>query len=168
MMNSQTPQIQLPKPDWSWHGFSALSTSGLYQILHLRQQVFVIEQQCAYDDIDNHDQVAFHLCGVNSTNQTLQAYLRVLPPGTRFEESSIGRIVTAAECRGCGLGHELMRQSMDFCRDRFPGTAIRLSAQTHLQPFYAAHGFMTVTPEHLIDGISHVEMLLRCSSPGTC
>lgn len=159
-MNEQRPQDSSPKLEWIWNAFSELSSRQLYQILHLRQQIFIIEQQCPYGDIDNHDQIAFHLCGTDLANQTLQAYLRVLPPGKRFEEPSIGRVVTSADSRGRGLGHELMRQSIDFCRDRFAGMAVRISAQAHLQPFYSAHGFMTITPEHPVDGIPHVEMLL--------
>ena len=107
-MNEQRPQVPPPKLDWAWHVFSELSSDQLYQILHLRQQSFIIEQQCAYDDIDNHDQAAFHLCGTDSANHALRAYLRVLPPGKRFEEPSIGRVVTCADSRGCGFGHELI------------------------------------------------------------
>ncbi len=160
-MNEHSPQVPLLQLDWAWNAFAELSSNQLYQILQLRQQVFVTEQQCAYDDIDNRDQDAFHLRGTDSANQTLQAYLRVLPPGTHFEEPSIGRVVTATASRGCGLGHELIRRSVVFCRDRFPRTAVRISAQAHLQLFYAAHGFVSVTAEHFIDRIPHVEMLLR-------
>ncbi|MDG1896518.1 MAG: GNAT family N-acetyltransferase [Fuerstiella sp.] len=160
-MSEQCRQIPPPKLDWSWREFSELSGNRLYQILYLRQQIFIIEQQCAYGDIDKHDHVAFHLCGTGSETQSLQAYLRVLPPGKCFEEPSIGRVVTAPASRGCGLGHELMERSVQFCRGRFAGMAIRISAQAHLQPFYMSHGFVTVTAEHLVDGIPHVEMLLR-------
>lgn len=159
-MNEPSPQVP-PQLNWAWHPFAQLNSSQLYQILRVRQQVFIIEQQCAYGDIDNLDQVAFHLCGTDSASHSLQACLRVLPPGALFEEPSIGRVVTATDSRNCGLGHELMRRSVEFCRDRFTGTAIRISAQTHLQQFYASHGFETVTTEQLIDGILHVEMLLR-------
>ncbi|MCP4173197.1 MAG: GNAT family N-acetyltransferase [Fuerstiella sp.] len=154
---SQNP----PQFDWQWHSFAQLNGSQLYQILRLRQQVFIIEQQCAYGDIDNLDQSAFHLCGTDPASHSLQACLRVLPPGALFDETSIGRVVTASDSRSGGLGHELMRRSVEFCRDRFTGTAIRISAQSHLQQFYASHGFETVTAEHLIDEILHVEMLLH-------
>ncbi|HIE99744.1 MAG TPA: GNAT family N-acetyltransferase [Planctomycetes bacterium] len=159
-MNEPCSQIP-PQLDWQWHEFTQLSSDQLYRILRLRQQVFIIEQRCAYGDIDNLDQGAFHLCGTDPASHCLQACARVLPPRAVFEEASIGRVVTATDSRSCGLGHELMRRSVEFCRDRFTGTAIRISAQTHLQPFYTSHGFETVTTEHLIDGILHVEMLLR-------
>jgi len=159
-MNERGPQIPNPQLEWEWNEFAQLNSRQLYQILQLRQQVFIIEQHCAYNDIDNLDQVAFHLCGTDSANHSLQAYLRVLPPGAQFEESSIERVVTTTDCRNCGLGHELMRRGVAFCRGRFRGSAIRISAQAHLQQFYASHGFVTVTAEHPIDGIPHVEMLL--------
>lgn len=144
--------------NWVWRSFEKLSNAQLYQILQLRQQVFVVEQTCCYEDIDDNDQSAIHLMG-HSTDDKLLAYCRVFAPGVRFEQSSIGRVLTATDARHLKLGHELLKRSVGYCDKHFPGTVIRIDAQAHLQEFYGRYGFTMIGEEHLVDGIPHVTML---------
>ena len=145
------------EPSWRWQHFGDLLPWRLYQIVRLRQEVFVVEQRCCYEDIDGWDQSAVHLLGCDSDGQ-LVAYSRVFAPGTRFPEASIGRVLTAHSVRGRGIGHALMRQAVSYCNDHFPAATVRIGAQAHLQQFYGAHGFVTRSPEYPVDGIPHVDM----------
>lgn len=147
-----------PEILWQWRTFADLTTPQLYQILQLRQQVFVIEQQCCYDDIDDWDQDATHLLGMNADGQLL-AYIRVFAANVRFTDACIGRVLTHASMRGQGLGHELMRRGIEYCDQSFPNTAIRISAQAHLTGFYEQHGFVVAGEQHLVDGIPHVDLI---------
>lgn len=143
---------------WVCRPFAALGVDALYALLRLRQQVFVVEQGCAFLDSDGVDPDCWHLLGWSSGRQ-LQASLRIVPPGLKYADASIGRIVTAAEVRGHGLGHELVAKGVQRCRQLYPGTRIRISAQAHLARFYARFGFQPVSEEYLEDGVPHVEML---------
>jgi ElaA protein len=145
---------------WNWKLFNELSTHQLCQILRLRQQVFVVEQQCCYEDIDGWDERAVHLMGTDDVNG-LVAYCRVFAPDVRFAEANIGRILTSASVRGAGLGHELLRRSKAWCDQNFPNLPVRIAAQAHLQGFYGSHGFVTDGPEYPVDEIPHVDMFLR-------
>ena len=144
--------------DWTWRVFDKLSNTELYQILRLRQQVFVVEQSCCYEDIDNWDQTAIHLMAHSADDQLL-AYCRVFAPGVRFEQTSIGRVLTATDARHLKLGHELLRRSVSYCEEYFPDTTIRIDAQAHLQKFYGRYGFKVVGEEQMVDDIPHVTML---------
>lgn len=143
----------------TWHRarFVELGVDNLYDALALRAQVFILEQG-PYLDPDGLDRHAWHLLG-RDANGTLQAYLRVVDPGRKFEEPSIGRVITSAARRGTGLGRALMAQGLSLCADVWPRAALRISAQTHLQPFYAEFGFTPQGGEYLEDDIPHVEML---------
>lgn len=143
---------------WTLRAFDELSITELYQILRLRQQVFVVEQSCCYEDIDNWDQSAIHLMAHSAADQLL-AYCRMFAPGVRFEQTSIGRVLTAADARHLKLGHELLKRSVSYCEEYFPGTTIRIDAQAHLQKFYGRYGFEVVGEEHMVDDIPHVTML---------
>lgn len=145
------------KIHWEWFSFSELSTQMLYDLLRLRQQVFIVEQACSYEDIDGHDRDAIHLLGTGE-NSKLLACCRVLAPGVRFAEASIGRILTAPSVRGQGTGHEVVRRGVDYCEKHFPTAAIRVSAQAHLRNFYRTHGFVPRGDEHTVDGIPHICM----------
>jgi len=141
---------------WRWQRFDDLGVDNLYDVLALRCQVFIVEQ-VPYLDPDGADRRAWHLLGRDQPG-ALQAYLRVLDPGVKFDEPSIGRVAVGAASRGTGLGHVLMRQAIERCTALWPGQAIALSAQAHLQRFYRAHGFETVSAEYLDDGIPHIDM----------
>jgi ElaA protein len=143
--------------DWHERSFAELTVGELYAIVALRERVFVVEQRCAYLDADGHDAAARHLWAARAGEPV--AYLRVLPPGAKFAEASIGRVVVDASARGTGLGRELMRRGIAMCAG-----PIRIGAQAHLARFYDELGFETVSPPYDEDGISHVEMLRRAGS----
>ncbi len=153
---------------WQWLPFGDLSVAGLYAVLELRQAVFVVEQACIFPDIDGHDQHAWHLLGWQSSPDLgpprLAAYLRCLPPGEKFAECSIGRVVTSAAARGSGIGRLLVAEGLRGTAERYPGQSIRIGAQLHLERFYAGFGFETVSAPYDEDAIMHVEMLRPASS----
>lgn len=142
--------------NWAWSRFAGLGVDGLYDALALRCRVFVLEQG-PYLDPDGLDRQAWHLLG-RDADGVLHAYLRVVDPGAKYAEPSIGRVVTSPERRGSGLGHALVAEGVARCTGAWPGQGIRISAQAHLQRFYAAHGFRTVGEAYLEDDIPHVEM----------
>jgi len=137
--------------------FTSLSPTLLYAILRLRQAVFVVEQNCVYQDLDNLDQCGDHLCLLRNGEPI--AYQRCLPPGSAFAESSIGRIIVAPESRGERLGSRLVQRGIEHNRARWPDSPIRIGAQAHLQSFYAALGFRVAGNLYLEDGIEHIHML---------
>jgi ElaA protein len=145
---------------WTWSRFDELGVHALYDALALRSKVFVLEQDCPYLDPDGYDPQSWHLLGRDPTG-ALVAYLRVVDPGLKFDEPSIGRVVTLPELRRNGLGRELMREGMRRCAEAWPGRDIRIGAQARLQRFYRDFDFETVSDEFLEDGIAHVEMLWR-------
>ena len=158
-------------PIWRGSHFEALHVHELDAIYRARQQVFVLEQQCAYLDADGADSASFHLAAWASVSASawvseapasapqVLAYARIVPPGVKYAEASIGRVLTLAAARGTGLGHELVRRAVAHAGHAFPGHAIRISAQAHLQAFYRAAGFVSVGAVYLEDGIAHIEML---------
>jgi ElaA protein len=137
--------------------FPALSPDQLYDLLQLRQEVFVLEQNCAYLDADGRDRQAHHLLGYNERG--LAAYLRVVEPGAKYTEPSIGRVITRLDLRRTNLGRELMREGIRRCQDLYPGQGIRISAQARLERFYREFGFNIVAGPYDEDGIPHLEML---------
>ena len=143
---------------WSWRAFAELSAHELYSILQLRALVFVVEQECAYNDLDGYDEQALHLFTRDSAGRVI-ACLRLIPPGVKYAEPSLGRVVTHPDVRRSGLGMELMREGMRRAAEDFPGAAIRIGAQRRLEPFYRSLGFATVSQPYDEDGIEHVEML---------
>jgi ElaA protein len=149
---------------WTWHRFSELSAAEIYEVLQLRAEVFVVEQECPYLDPDGMDAPALH-CRYTEDGRLL-AYQRCLPPGTAFDESSIGRIVVAASQRGSGLGRELVTRGIAFNRRNWPEHAIRIGAQSHLAAFYASLGFISEDDHYLEDGIEHVHMVLPAATGG--
>ncbi|MBL6751441.1 MAG: GNAT family N-acetyltransferase [Nevskia sp.] len=143
---------------WRWFGFGGWPPALLYEALRLRSAVFVVEQNCVFADMDGLDPDCEHLCGV-AADGSLLAYARLLPPGLKYAEASIGRVVTAGAVRRTGLGRQLMRQALDGCRARYPGQPVRIGAQQRLERFYADFGFAVAGPPYLEDGIWHVEMV---------
>jgi ElaA protein len=146
--------------DWRWRRFAELTVSELDAIYRARQEAFVIEQQCLYLDADGCDPLSFHLAAWSMADPLPAAYARVLQPGLKYREPSIGRVLTLGAARGTGLGRELVRRAVAHCHQAFPRWAIRISAQSHLERFYAEFGFTVVGERYSEDGISHTEMLL--------
>ena len=152
-------------PRWCWCRFDALSPHELQNIYAARQRVFALEQQCIYLDADGCDESAFHLAAWAAGEREPLAYARVLDPGVKYDEPSIGRVITASAVRGTGLGRVLLARAIAGTRAAWPGAAIRISAQTRLERFYAAFGFVAVGAPYLEDGIDHIEMLLPVEAP---
>jgi ElaA protein len=152
--------------EWQWLLFNELSRDQLYEILKVRQAVFTVEQDCAYQDADGLDQVSWHLLGwrKDPDEKKLVAYLRVVVPGSKYPEPSIGRILVARSVRRTGIGKTLMREAITRTLTEYPGSSIRISAQQHLENFYLAFGFTTVSEPYDEDGIPHVEMLRSLKS----
>jgi ElaA protein len=146
---------------WQWSRFTDLAPHALYAALRARSEVFVVEQQCAFLDLDGEDQEAWHLLGWvdRGGTQALVAYLRLLRPGSRFAESSIGRVLTAADFRRTGAGRAVMREGVRKSAEIYPGHGIRIGAQRYLEDFYAEFGFRPASEPYLEDGIEHIQML---------
>jgi len=143
--------------EWQWCVLDDLSARRLYAVLAAREEVFVVEQNCVYRDLDGLDLNAMHLVGWAGND--VAAYTRVLGPGASFAEPSIGRVLTAKAFRGSGLGQELFARSMAYAQALYPGQNIRIGAQSHLERFYASFGFAKASQEYVEDGIPHIEML---------
>jgi ElaA protein len=146
---------------WQWTRFAQLTPHDLYAALRARSEVFVVEQHCAFLDLDDADQEAWHLLGWADRRgaQVLAAYLRLLPPGRKFSEASIGRVLTAAEFRRTGAGRALMREGVRKSAEIHPEHNIRIGAQRYLENFYGGFGFRPASEPYLEDGIEHIEML---------
>jgi ElaA protein len=136
--------------------FSELSTEELYDILQLRSEIFVVEQNCVYNDIDNLDKDATHQFLIKG--KRIVAYLRLLKSGTRFPEYSIGRVVVDQSERGTGLGILMMEEATAFILNEWKAEKIKISAQKHLRNFYENLGFVVVGEEYMEDGIPHLGM----------
>jgi ElaA protein len=143
---------------WVCKHFSGLTTEELYQILRLRSEVFVVEQNCVFLDMDNKDTVCDHVMGWRE-NQLL-GYSRIVPPGISYVESSIGRIVSSPSARRFGIGRELMVQSIQTLYQLHGKRDIRIGAQYYLKEFYESFGFVQTGEIYPEDGINHIEMLL--------
>ncbi|WP_242134131.1 GNAT family N-acetyltransferase [Aestuariivivens marinum] len=137
--------------------FSKLSTQELYDLLQLRSEVFVVEQDCVYQDIDGKDQKAIHVLGYK--NKKLIAYTRVFKPGDYFKETSIGRVVVAKNERQFKYGYDIMNASIEVIRKHFNKSLIKISAQCYLKNFYSNLGFIPKGKEYLEDGIPHIAMV---------
>ncbi|WP_420888111.1 GNAT family N-acetyltransferase [Candidatus Nitronereus thalassa] len=145
---------------WEASQFQRLTIDRLFDVLELRVNVFVVEQQCAYPELDAYDRHVDtrHLLGMDATGQ-LVSYVRILPAGLRHPEVSFGRFVVKREARGNGLGRQLMERTLKEIQCTWPGNAIRISAQDYLQKFYEQYDFSRVSEVYLEDGIPHVEMV---------
>jgi ElaA protein len=144
---------------WQWCRLGELSAEQLYAVLAARVAVFVVEQKCPYQELDGLDGVAEHLIAWSGAE--VAGYLRVLGPGTRFaDDPSIGRIITTQPFRGSGLGREIVAKGIERVRERYPGRALRISAQAYLERFYRDFGFVIASEPYLEDDIPHVEMVL--------
>ena len=146
------------KIDFVWKKFNELSIDDLYAILNLRQQVFILEQNCPYIDADYSDQDAFHLLGFQDNK--LVAYLRAFPPNIKYSGSSMGRIVVQESQRKQDIGKDITKIGINFLKERYPDSEIVISAQHRLEQFYCDLGFASRGEVYLEDDIDHIQMFL--------
>lgn len=139
--------------------FSELENNELYQILELRCEVFVVEQNCAYNDVDNKDQDAYHL--LLQDNKKIVAGLRILKKGVSYDQISIGRVVVNKEYRGRGIAKDMMLKAIEFIENDLGEKEIKISAQAYLIDFYKSIGFVEVSKVYLEDDIPHIDMLYK-------
>jgi ElaA protein len=142
---------------WRLARFEALRTIELYELLQLRSEVFVVEQACAFQDMDGLDMAGWHLLGTRG--RALVCYARCLPAGEKYAEASIGRVIVRADARSDGLGHVLMQQAIAGVTTLWGDQPVRIGAQERLASFYEQHGFARAGAPYVEDGIPHIEML---------
>ena len=147
------------KSRFIWHNFDSISNEELYDVLSLRQRVFIIEQDCFYEDLDYSDQDANHL--LLYEDKKLIGYSRVFSPGVKYDAASIGRIVTDLDYRGMGYGKSITQESIQFLKNNFPESDISISAQYRLVDFYENLGFEREGSVYLEDDIEHIKMTLK-------
>lgn len=164
MVGIPFPERRMRRLDFRWARLPELTALDWHAVIAARERVFVVEQNCPYQDADELDLASWHLIG--TADGALAAYLRVVDPGRKsvhagqyYAEPSIGRVLTVPDFRGQGLGLALMREGIAGCAQRFPGQGIRISAQSYLLDFYRGLGFAVVGAEYQEDGIPHYEML---------
>ncbi|MGB1032971.1 MAG: GNAT family N-acetyltransferase [Flavobacteriales bacterium] len=145
---------------WVLKSWSDLNKDELYRLLALRVEVFVIEQDCPYQDLDGKDQVSYHFWCQDEQRKIL-AYVRIVPPGISYTYPAIGRVVTHEAHRKEGLGIQLMQRSMEETRKLFPNQKIKISAQQYLIKFYQKFGFETTGEGYLEDDIPHIAMITK-------
>ena len=144
---------------WQIKQFNQLDIHELYNVLKLRVEVFVVEQNCPYPEIDDHDQQALHV--IYQTENGIEAYCRIVPAGEKYDICSIGRVIVRKESRGMGLARELMIKAITEAERRLDVNTIKICAQSHLQSFYQSVGFETISKEFEEDGIPHVYMIRK-------
>jgi ElaA protein len=152
--------------NWTCSRFEELTVRQLYDILRARCEVFVVEQQCVYPDIDGLDHDALHLTGIGANGQ-LAAYLRILAPGVTYPEPALGRVLSTAGWRGSGAGRQLIEQGLKQIQHHYPNQAVRIGAQSYLTGFYASFGFKIDSQPYWEDGIEHVQMVLALAPDGS-
>jgi ElaA protein len=144
---------------WSWWRLDEAEPRTLFDYLRLRSDVFVVEQDCVYSDMDDHDLDSWHLTGHDAAGRVVAA-LRLVPPGAKHPDPSLGRVVIAPAARGTGAGHLLVAEALRRASALYPGFGHEISAQAHLQRFYGRHGFAPVGDEYLEDDIPHIAMTM--------
>jgi ElaA protein len=144
--------------DWKFKLFNELSPDELYAIIRLRNEVFVVEQNCVFQDADNKDQSSYHVMGWKENE--LLAYSRLVPAGISYSEPSIGRVVTSPTVRSLGLGKKLMEHSIYLLHSKWGKLNIKIGAQLYLEHFYNSLGFQRTSEIYMEDGIEHIEMQL--------
>jgi ElaA protein len=146
---------------WRCCRLEELRPLELARIYRVRQLVFSIEQDCVYLDADELDEHSHHVAAWSPTQDLPLAYARLVDPGLKYAEPSMGRVITRAEARGTGLGRELVRRTVALSDEVYPGQGNRISAQSRLKAFYAGYGFKPVGSDYMEDGIPHLEMLRK-------
>ena len=147
---------------WELKSWGEISRDELYEMLQLRSEVFVVEQDCPYQDLDDKDQQCLHLWARDERG--MMSHARIVPKGVSYESyASIGRVVSSPKVRGAGIGHELMERSVAACLKHFPGDDIKISAQQYLIRFYEKFGFETTGDGYLEDNIPHIAMIKKAT-----
>jgi ElaA protein len=160
MTTSATP----PALSWTWARFADLSPFDVYDLLALRSEVFVVEQQCIFQDPDYVDQQCWHLLGrAMDAEGKLLAYLRLVDPGVKYPEPSIGRVISSPAVRGTGTGRVLVAEGIARHHATWPGQKNRIGAQARLERFYMDLGFRTISEPYIEDDIPHIEMILEAA-----
>jgi ElaA protein len=146
---------------WISKSFSQMGVSELYEVLKLRVDVFVVEQNCPYPELDGKDVYpqTLHFMGRNKADGKLAAYLRILPPGVRFKEVTIGRFVVAKAFRKQRIGNNMLERALSRIKDVWPNETVKISAQVYLKNFYESHGFEAISEHYVEDGIPHIDMI---------
>lgn len=139
--------------------FDELSNTELYALLKLRAEVFIVEQECIYQDIDDYDQQAVHVCAY--VDSELVAYTRLIKPGIKYAAASLSRVVTKPDTRSNGYGKQIVSHGINYCKEFWPHFPITISAQEYLQKFYESFGFEKKNAAYMEDGIPHIEMTLE-------
>ncbi|MFZ6675029.1 GNAT family N-acetyltransferase [Undibacterium sp. Xuan67W] len=160
-MTTQSTELQ-----WQCASLDAMTATQLYDVFAARSEVFVVEQNCVFLDMDGVDKICLHLTGWGKWDgkEAVAAYLRIVPPGVTFTEASLGRVITTKNFRGSGAGKELITQGLLHLEKHYPQQPVRIGAQAYLEKFYGSFGFVTVSEMYLEDDIPHVEMLRPASS----
>ena len=161
-------EAAVPAVTWKRLAFADLTPHQLYEVLQLRTDVFVMEQDCTFQDMDGTDLQAVHLLGTTSVEgqgEQLMAYARLFPAGIKFSEASIGRVLTRQCVRGTGLGHVLIREAIASVAALWGAQPIRIGAQSRLTAYYRQHGFVEVGATYLEDNIDHQDMVWQPSAP---
>ncbi|MBT9523669.1 MAG: GNAT family N-acetyltransferase [Rhizobacter sp.] len=158
-MNQPVASLSRPTLTWRQARLSELSAVELARIYRARQEVFSIEQNCVYLDADEADEQSYHLSAWSPEHTLPLAYARLVDPGIKYAEPSMGRVITTVAARGTGLGRELVRRVLAASSELYPGQGIRISAQSRLLRFYSEFGFVAVGEDYMEDGIPHIEML---------
>jgi ElaA protein len=143
---------------WTTKHFNDLSVHEYHDLLYLRTEVFVVEQDCPYQEVDDKDKASFHLVG-KTANGNVVAVSRILPPGVSYKEVSVGRVAIKQNSRGKGIADKMMLETFEFIKHEFGEVPVRISAQEYLLNFYNKHGFKQVGEMYLEDDIPHVEMI---------
>jgi ElaA protein len=146
---------------WYHKHFKNLSTTELYQILQLRNEVFIVEQNCPFQDLDDKDIKCYHLMGFDTDSQKVMAYTRIVPAGISYDEASIGRVVTSPLARGNGIGKQLMKNSIELLEELYGGISIKIGAQLYLKKYYESFDFQQIEEVYLEDGIEHILMIRK-------
>lgn len=144
---------------WKIQTYDELTKEELYKIIQLRVNVFIVEQQTCYEDLDHHDQNSIHISYVK--DEKIFAYTRLLPPGEKFETASLGRVITSQEVRGTGLGKEMIQLALDTIEKTWPGSEVFIQAQEYLKNFYESFGFKPVSKPYIYDSLPHLDMLYK-------
>lgn len=144
---------------WQCASFAELSNLQLHAIYQARAAVFVIEQNCVYQDVDGKDPLSHHLTAWTPEGE-VAAYLRIVPAGISFDEASLGRVISTQDWRGTGVGKQLIANGIKTLHALYPAAPVRIGAQAYLEKFYGSFGFETVSDIYLEDDIPHIEMLL--------
>ncbi len=155
-----------PFIEWAFSHFNELSAAQWYEISVARESVFIVEQKCPFLDADGADPNCWHLVG--KVGQEIAAYCRIVPPGLKYTEPSIGRVITTPLYRTGGYGKALLREALRHCDAMFPDLGNKIGAQMYLEKFYASFGYKTTSAPYDEDGILHLEMVRSVSSTANC